>query len=72
MFISDPFQGLIYSQMLLSMQLPITIILLMYLTSSRKVMGKYANSLRLKIILGIIGAVVIGLNILLLYQMLFA
>ncbi|SNV02417.1 Manganese transport protein MntH [Megamonas hypermegale] len=72
MFISDPFQGLIYSQMLLSMQLPITIILLMYLTSSRKVMGKYVNSLRLKIILGIISAVVIGLNILLLYQMLFA
>lgn len=72
MFISDPFQGLIYSQMLLSMQLPITIILLMYLTSSRKVMGKYANSLRLKIILGIISIVVIGLNILLLYQMLFA
>lgn len=72
MFVSDPFQGLIYSQMLLSMQLPITIILLMYLTSSRKVMGKYVNSLRLKIILGIIGAVVIGLNILLLYQMLFA
>lgn len=72
MFISDPFQGLIYSQMLLSMQLPITIILLMYLTSSRKVMGKYANSLRLKIILGIISIVVISLNILLLYQMLFA
>lgn len=72
MFVSDPFQGLIYSQMLLSMQLPITIILLMYLTSSRKVMGKYANSLRLKIILGIISIVVIGLNILLLYQMLFA
>ncbi|MBM6832426.1 Nramp family divalent metal transporter [Megamonas hypermegale] len=72
MFISDPFQGLIYSQMLLSMQLPITIILLMYLTSSRKVMGKYANSLRLKIILGIISAVVIGLNILLLYQMFFS
>ncbi len=72
MFISDPFQGLIYSQMLLSMQLPITIILLMYLTSSRKVMGKYVNSLRLKIILGIISAVVIGLNILLLYQMFFS
>lgn len=68
-FISDPFQGLIYSQMLLSMQLPITIALLIYLTSSHKVMGKYANSLRLKITLGIIGAVVIGLNIVLLYQM---
>lgn len=68
-FISDPFQGLIYSQMLLSIQLPITVALLIYLTSSRKVMGKFVNSLRLKIILGIIGAVVIGLNIVLLYQM---
>ena len=68
-FISDPFQGLIYSQMLLSIQLPITVALLIYLTSSRKVMGKFVNSLRLKIVLGIIGAVVIGLNIVLLYQM---
>ena len=67
-FISDPFQGLIYSQMLLSIQLPITVALLIYLTSSRKVMGKFVNSLRLKIVLGIIGAVVIGLNIVLLYH----
>ena len=39
--ISDPFKGLIYSQMLLSIQLPITIFTQIYLTSSRKVMKEY-------------------------------
>ena len=43
--VSDPFKGLIYSQMLLSIQLPITVFLQIYLTSSEKVMGKYKNSL---------------------------
>ncbi|MDD3224261.1 MAG: Nramp family divalent metal transporter [Clostridium sp.] len=43
-FITDPFKGLIYSQMLLSIQLPITIFTQLYLTSSKKVMGKYVNS----------------------------
>ena len=65
-FISDPYQGLIYSQILLSIQLPVTIILQIYLTSSRKVMGKYANPLFGKLVLGLIAAVVIALNLLLL------
>jgi manganese transport protein len=60
--ISNPFKGLIYSQMLLSIQLPITIFAQIYLTSSRKVMGKYANSLPLNISLILIGAVVTYLN----------
>ena len=42
-FISDPFQGLIISQMALSVQLPFTVFLQVYLTSSQRVMGKYAN-----------------------------
>jgi manganese transport protein len=42
--IGDAFKGLIYSQMCLSIQLPITIFLQIYLTSSKKVMGRYANS----------------------------
>lgn len=67
-FIDDPFSGLIYSQMALSVQLPWTIALLLYLTSSKKVMGKYANSLRLKIILGFIGVIVIALNVMLLLE----
>ncbi len=65
-FIRSPFDGLIYSQMLLSVQLPITIFTLIYLTSSQKVMGKYANSKRGKIILLSIGIVVTLLNIALL------
>ena len=46
LFISQPFKGLIYSQMLLAIQLPITIFTQIYLTSSEKVMGKYVNSRR--------------------------
>ncbi len=61
--ISNPFKGLIYSQMLLSIQLPITIFAQIYLTSSRKVMGKYANSLFLSVLLLLIGVVVTYLNI---------
>ncbi|MDD3920626.1 MAG: Nramp family divalent metal transporter [Eubacteriales bacterium] len=64
--ISSPFDGLIYSQMLLSIQLPITIFTLISLTSSKKVMGKYANSTLDKTLLWIIGLVVTFLNVALL------
>ena len=66
LFITSPFQGLIYSQMLLSIQLPITIFTLIYLTSSKKVMNKYANSKLDKIFLWSIGIIVTGLNVALL------
>ncbi len=65
-FISSPFDGLIISQMLLSVQLPITIFTLIYLTSSRKVMGKYANSRLDKAFLWSIGMIVTFLNVALL------
>lgn len=65
-FISNPFEGLVYSQMLLSVQLPFTIFTQIYLTSSKKVMGKYANSKLDKIILWVIGIIVAILNIALL------
>lgn len=64
--IRSPFDGLIYSQMLLSVQLPITIFALIYLTSSKRVMGKYANSKSGKIILWTIGLIVAVLNVALL------
>ncbi|MVB10467.1 Divalent metal cation transporter MntH [Caprobacter fermentans] len=64
--ISSPFQGLIYSQMLLSVQLPITIFTQIYLTSSKRVMGKYANSLLDRILLWITGGIVTALNLALL------
>ncbi len=63
LFISNPFQGLIWSQMLLSIQLPFTIFLQVYLTSSEKVMGKFKNTLFQKTILLLIGGFVSVLNI---------
>jgi manganese transport protein len=62
-FISNPFSGLIYSQMILSIQLPITIFVQVWLTSSYKVMGKYKNSRMNAIMLYTIGVIVTALNI---------
>jgi manganese transport protein len=68
--IGDPFRGLVLSQMLLSMQLPITVVTQIRLTSSPKVMGKYANGPALKVLLWTVAAVVVGLNLLLLKALL--
>ncbi len=67
-FIADPFQGLLVSQMVLSIQLPFTVFLQVSLTSSRRVMGKYANSRLSACILYIIAGVVTVLNLLLLVE----
>jgi manganese transport protein len=64
-FITNPFKGLIISQMILSIQLPITIFLQIYLTSSEKVMGIYKNNKPTLILLCIIGVIVTILNIML-------
>jgi manganese transport protein len=69
-FIGDPFKGLIYSQVFLSIQLPFTIAIQIYLTSSKKVMGKYANSRFLITLLLVIAAIVSFLNIKLLIDFL--
>ena len=61
--ISNPFNGLIYSQMVLSIQLPITIFVQVWLTSSEEVMGKYKNSRFYSISLYFVGAIVTALNI---------
>jgi len=62
-FIGNPFKGLIISQMILSIQLPFTIFLQLYLTSSAKVMGKHRNPVRTNILIGIFGVIVTILNI---------
>ncbi len=64
-FITDPFQGLVISQMLLSIQLPFTILLQIFLTASPRVMGSHANSPMENLTLGTIAALVILLNVLL-------
>lgn len=63
MLLSDPFKGILWSQIALSLQLPLTIIPLILLTSSKKVMGAYANRRLGAAVLWIVGLVVIGLNI---------
>ena len=68
-FISNPFRGLIISQMILSVQLPFTIMLQIYLTSSKKVMGRYANGNLGLFWLASIGLAVIYLNIKLLVSL---
>ncbi len=69
MLVSNPFMGLIYSQMILSIQLPITIFLQVYLTSSGKVMGKYKNRTSTKWILYVLGGIVTVLNVMLFISM---
>ena len=64
-FISNPFQGLLISQMVLSIQLPITIFTQVYLTSSGKVMGKYKNSILSQWMLYGLGLIVTVLNVML-------
>lgn len=70
-FIGDPFKGLILSQVFLSIQLPFTIAIQVWLTSSKKVMGKYANSTYLKVVLISITSIVIFLNLKLFYDIVF-
>jgi manganese transport protein len=65
-FINDPFRGLLISQMLLSVQLPITIATQIWLTSSRRVMGQHVNGLADSVALWTIAAIVTALNVMLL------
>lgn len=69
MLLPDPFKGILWSQIALSLQLPLTIIPLILLTSSKKVMGGYANKPYGRAVLWIVGLVVIGLNAALLYDL---
>lgn len=68
LLVNDAFKALIYSQMFLSIQLPITIFLQIYLTSSKRVMGKFKNSKVDKVTLWIIGVIVTILNLMLLFS----
>lgn len=62
LLIDDFFKGLVFSQILLSIQLPITIFMQLLLTSSGKVMGKFKNTLLDNILLWSIGLIVVGFN----------
>lgn len=68
LFIENPFQGLIISQMILSIQLPFTIFLQVGLTSSKRVMGQYANSRWSSFVLYTMAVIVSVLNLAFLFS----
>lgn len=68
-FLGDPFKGLIVSQMVLSIQLPFTVFLQVSLTSSKRVMGRYVNRKSTTTLLYFLAALVSGLNIWLLIEL---
>jgi manganese transport protein len=63
--LQDTFKGLLYSQMVLSVQLPITVFLQIYLTSSERVMGKFKNRWHENVVLWGVGIVLTVLNVML-------
>ncbi len=68
-FVTNIFQAMIWSQIVLSMQLPLTIFALIFLTSSSRVMGKFVNTASHKILLWSTAAIVTLLNIMLIRQL---
>lgn len=64
----NPTQSLFWSQVVLSMVLPIPIIALIYFTRQRDLMGSLANRISTTWIAGLVAAVILTLNILLLYE----
>jgi manganese transport protein len=59
---------LIFSQVVLSLQLPFAIIPLIHFTSDKKKMGTFANNIFIKITVWIVAAIIITLNLKLVYD----
>jgi manganese transport protein len=70
LFLRDSFSGLIWSQIVLAIQLPWTIFSQISLTSSSRIMGKYSNSLTDNVLLWTTAAIVSFLNVMLAVEML--
>jgi manganese transport protein len=64
----DPLQILVLSQVSLSFQLPFAMVPLVLFTNDRQVMGEFANSQLTKYLAWATTALILGLNILLIYQ----
>lgn len=61
-------QALVISQVILSLQLPFTILPLVYFTKSRKIMGDFVNKPYVNVFAYLIASIIIFLNGLLLFQ----
>jgi manganese transport protein len=59
---------LVYSQVFLCIALPLSMVPLVWLTSSKRVMGRHANSLVLAVIAWLVVIVLTGLNVQLVWQ----
>ena len=70
-FIGDAFKGLIVSQAVLSLQLPLTMFTQVRLTSSRRIMGDHVNSRFTTLLLYGLAILVTLLNLYLLYGLFF-
>jgi manganese transport protein len=64
----NPTQSLFWSQVILSMVLPIPIIALIYFTRNRQLMGTLVNRIATTWIAAIVATAIVALNILLLYE----
>lgn len=62
-------QMIIFSQIVLSLQLPFAVFPLIQFTSNKKIMGPFANSTLMKISIYSIGAIIVAVNGLLIYFM---
>ncbi|MCQ9628464.1 divalent metal cation transporter [Cetobacterium somerae] len=56
-------QALVYSQAVLCFQLPLTIASQLYLTSNKKIMGRFKNTILTNLAILIIGVIITGLNL---------
>ncbi len=65
----NPTETLVYSQVVLSLVLPIPMIALIWLTRRRDVMGAFANSTGLHVLAVLGGALILALNVVLLLQL---
>jgi manganese transport protein len=60
---------LILSQVVLSLVLPVPVFMLLVFTSSRRIMGDLANSAWMRLITAVVAIVIVGLNLVLLWQL---
>jgi len=61
--VKNPLNALIYSQAIMSIQLPITIFFQIYVTSSKKIMGAYRNTRFNNSLLWFLGIIISLLNV---------
>ena len=64
----DPTKSLVISQVVLSFGIPFALVPLVLLTRRADVMGKYVNARRTTALAGVVAALIIALNVFLLFR----